>query len=69
MEEAAFLTAIDLQIDHAPSAAIPVCNSNGFISALRIGPLLTKETNAHPVSAYESINTQNIQKPLQSNFK
>lgn len=69
MEEAAFLTAIDLKIDHTPSAAIPVCNGNGFASAPRVGPLLTKETNAHPVSIYESINTQNIQNHLQSSSK
>lgn len=69
MEEAAFLTAIDLKTDRTPTAAIPICNGNSFASTLRVGPLLTKETNAHLVSVYESINTQNIQKHLQSNSK
>lgn len=68
MAEAAFLT-INLKTDHAPSTAIPVCNGNSFTSALIVGLLLTRETNAHPVSAYERKNTQNIQKHLQSNSK
>lgn len=46
MEEAAFLTTINLKIDHAPSAVIPVCNGN----ALRVDPLLMKEINAHLMS-------------------
>lgn len=68
VEEAAFLT-ISLKMDHAPSTTIPVCNGNSFTSALIVGLLLIKETNAHPVSAYESKNTQNIQNHLHSNSK
>lgn len=55
-------SSIDLNIDHTPSTAIPVCSGN----TLRVSPLLMEEANAHPVSICESINTQNIQKHLQS---
>lgn len=68
VEEAAFLT-INLKMDHAPSTTIPICNGNSFTSALIVGLLLTKETSAHSVSAYESKNIQNIQNHLQSNSK
>lgn len=71
MEEAAFLATTDLRMDHAPSAAIPVCNRNRFASALSVGSLLTKETNAHPMSVYESIHKiyKNIYKVILSSSR
>ena len=52
------LSTIDLKIN----TTIPVCNRN----TLTVSPLLMKEANAPSVSVCESINTQNIQKHLQS---
>lgn len=66
MEEAAFLTAVDLKIENTPSAAIPVCNRNGFTSALRV---FANEGNKGPARAHLGKHTQNIQKHLRSNSK
>lgn len=47
-------------LDHASIVAVPVCNRNGFATALTVGPFLTKEINLgkHKYTKYTKTSTR-----------